>query len=261
VLHTGLYDNRYLRYFKSHTDVVTSLSMSPISDHFLSASEDKTVCIWDMNMQVTWPSSVHIIISWLINDEPLQSPAAKLSLPPSCVHPQCVYDTSGVVFGVLCQCPSRGHSMLKLYDARAYESGPFDNIFPSRELIEAAISQAAGSQANMLAHTNTQSLKSKLLNSKWSSFEFSADGGRSILVNTPHECMMLLDGFVATQTPKLLCGRKNESGTKLGAVFSADAKYVITGNEDNDLLVYDKETTELVQTLQGNTQLLNLMFG
>lgn len=32
------HDNRYLRFFKGHKQVVTSLSMSPKSDHFVSTS-------------------------------------------------------------------------------------------------------------------------------------------------------------------------------------------------------------------------------
>lgn len=49
----------------------------------------------------------------------------------------------------------------------------------------------------------------------------------------------------------MLLGRKNESQCRVGAAFSADAKFVVAGNEDNDVLVYDKESGDLVQTLQG----------
>ena len=44
-----LHDNRYLRYFKGHTDKVTSIAMSPNDDTFLSASTDKSVCLWSIN--------------------------------------------------------------------------------------------------------------------------------------------------------------------------------------------------------------------
>ena len=44
-----MYDNRYLRYYKGHTDKVTSLSMSPIEDYFLSTSNDKSVRLWNIN--------------------------------------------------------------------------------------------------------------------------------------------------------------------------------------------------------------------
>lgn len=45
----SIYDNRYIRYFKGHTGKVTTLCMSPKTDMFLSAAEDKQVrggCWW-----------------------------------------------------------------------------------------------------------------------------------------------------------------------------------------------------------------------
>ena len=38
----------------------------------------------------------------------------------------------------------------------------------------------------------------------------------------------------------------------LGATFTADAKYVATGNEDNEIQYYDRETLELKRTLLGH---------
>ena len=217
-----LYDNRYLRHFHSHTSDITSLSMSPISDNFISASKDKTVCIWDMNTP---------------------APVAKLQLPSSFDSPLCSYDNSGVVFGVLGQDHKHSQSSLKLFDARAYGHGPFDNIFPKREVISSAL-EASNPQL-------TPAQKSKYLQSTWTSFEFSADGGRSILLNSNSEAIFLLDGFQSTSSPKVILGRKNESGSMISATFSADAKYVITGNDDNDLLIFDRESTELISSLQG----------
>lgn len=42
-----MHDNSFIRYFKGHTDRVTSLALSPSSDVFLSASLDNTVKLWD----------------------------------------------------------------------------------------------------------------------------------------------------------------------------------------------------------------------
>lgn len=38
-----LHSNRYIRYFRGHAGRITTLSMSPKSDVFLSAAQDKTV--------------------------------------------------------------------------------------------------------------------------------------------------------------------------------------------------------------------------
>ena len=43
----SIHDNKYLRYFKGHRDTVTSLSLSPKDDSFISASKDGTVRLWE----------------------------------------------------------------------------------------------------------------------------------------------------------------------------------------------------------------------
>lgn len=48
IRYLSLHDNKYLRYFKGHKSRVTSLCMSPEDDTFMSASEDKTVRLWDL---------------------------------------------------------------------------------------------------------------------------------------------------------------------------------------------------------------------
>lgn len=48
----SLHDNKYLRYFRGHSDKVVSLEMSPKSDMFLSAQRDGVVRLWDLNSNV-----------------------------------------------------------------------------------------------------------------------------------------------------------------------------------------------------------------
>ena len=159
-----VYDNRYLRYFKGHTMEVTSLAMNPVSDQFISASQDNTVQIWDLSTQ---------------------NAVAKITLPyqPKSTYyqpPLCVYDNAGLVFGVLTR------TALKLFDARNYGQGPFANIFPSTSEMK-----------DMLQKTNENLTDAQLLRyltSNWINFEFSADSGNTVLVNTDTEAIFLLDG-------------------------------------------------------------------
>jgi COMPASS component SWD2 len=217
-----LYDNRYVRYYKGHTDMVTSISISPTEDYFVSASNDSSVKLWNL-------SSPH--------------PIATMNLPVTAQRPFVSYDSSGLVFGVLCYDDrSKSHS-LRLFDARSYEHGPFQDIAPKNSTLE-----KAASKINLGI---TQALQTqRVLSSQWNSFEFSPDGLK-ILVNTQSEFLFLVDSFNADAEPSILC-RKNDSGCSLGACFSGDAQFVATGNDENEIQVFDVESGEVRATLTGH---------
>eukprot|EP00041_Stephanoeca_diplocostata_P014743 m.277671 g.277671 ORF g.277671 m.277671 type:complete len:321 (+) comp19785_c0_seq1:304-1266(+) len=96
VRYLSLHDNKYIRYFPGHKDQVTSLSMSPLNDQFLSASRDTSVRLWDVRSQNC--------------NGVLQARAPTTG----------AFDNAGVVFAV-----GLGGNAIKLYDARKYENGPF----------------------------------------------------------------------------------------------------------------------------------------
>jgi WD40 repeat protein len=211
-----------MRYFKGHRNEVTSLSMNPITDQFLSASKDGTVCLWDLAN----PSAI-----------------ARISIPLPACKPICNFDSSGIVFGVLVQDSITKVSYLKLYDARNYGQGPFENIFPNMNLVKNALI-ASNPMMNALQ-------LQRYLHSDLVSFEFSVDGGQSVLVNTNSEAIFLLDGFKPTTEPKVILSRKNEAGLRLGTTFSMDNEYIITGNDEQEILFYDKNSLEAKMTLTG----------
>lgn len=91
-----LHSNRYVRYFRGHGAKVTTLCMSPKSDNFLSAAEDKQVRLWDLRQ----PHCQAM----------LQTPGL----------PTVAYDEQGLVF-----CVGAESGVVKLYDARNYGQGPF----------------------------------------------------------------------------------------------------------------------------------------
>ena len=64
-------------------------------------------------------------------------------------------------------------------------------------------------------------------------------------------------GFRAEVEPLLVSNRKNDAGIALGATFSTNSKYILTGNDDNDFLVLDKATGELKKTLSGHVAPIN----
>jgi COMPASS component SWD2 len=216
-----LYDNRYLRYYRGHTDQVVSIAMSPVDDHFLSASSDQTVCMWSL-------ASLN--------------PVAKLALPPGTESPRVAYDNSGLVFGVMAKSLATGQHTLKLFDARNYEKGPFVDIAPTQSIIEQTLARADPTMESSQIH--------RVLASSWHDMSFSPDGAK-ILVNTASDVLLCLDAFRPDIPPIILSGRKNLSNSHLGACFTPDSKYILCGTDDKQMLIYDPLTGERVANLNG----------
>jgi len=101
----SLYDNRYLRYFSGHVDRVTSLCLSSKTDQFMSSSLDKSVRMWDLRSNLC--------------QGVLQVPNAV---------PTAAYDHQGLVLAVGANC-----GVMKLYDTRNYDKGPFATFVASPE--------------------------------------------------------------------------------------------------------------------------------
>ena len=78
----SLYDNKILRFFKSHDGPPTSISMSPKSDTFLSSAADGRVILWDLRKPT--PVVCLVLIRWITH--------ANLSSP----------HTAGIVEGDFC---------------------------------------------------------------------------------------------------------------------------------------------------------------
>lgn len=217
-----LYDNRYLRSFSGHTDMLTSISMSPVDDIFITASLDRTVRRWDLNSP---KETARIQLSGLY------SPAVAN------------FDSAGLVFGVMAKNLRDNSHTLRLYDARNFDAGPFQDIAPSSVLQSKVISE----QYPVTEEEN----RAKPNQSNWTSFQFTPDGNH-IFINTDSDIVWLLDSFRSEVAPKLLGPRKNESCSKLGACVTTDCQHVLVGNEENEIQIYDKATGGMKGFLSGH---------
>ena len=167
-----------------------------------------------------------------------------------CTKSHVKFDGTGAIFGVLCEEAIYGYTapkivnwQLKLYDSRNIDSGPYTVLMPNKDFFASALMKAEISRDAI-----TEKLSSGL-----SSFSFSTDGN-NVLINTKGDLMYILDAFSDNVEPIVLTGRKNDANLQLGACFSNDSNYVITGNEDNDVLIYDKSIGyQNIGTLKGHT--------
>ena len=76
----SIYDNKLLRKFRGHSDMVTDISMSPADDTFLSSSKDRTVRLWNIQEAGS---------------------LAQLELPSNAAGtPHAAFDSTGLVFAV-----------------------------------------------------------------------------------------------------------------------------------------------------------------
>uniref|UniRef100_A0A8D3AZM6 Twinfilin n=1 Tax=Scophthalmus maximus TaxID=52904 RepID=A0A8D3AZM6_SCOMX len=96
IRYLSLHDNKYIRYFPGHSKRVTSLSMSPVDDTFISGSLDKTIRLWDLRSP---------------NCQGLMHLQGK---------PVCSFDPEGLIFSA-----GINSEMVKLYDLRSFDKGPF----------------------------------------------------------------------------------------------------------------------------------------
>ncbi|KXS12935.1 WD40 repeat-like protein [Gonapodya prolifera JEL478] len=102
IRYLSFHDNRYLKYFQGHKTRVVSMDMAPADDHFISASEDDSIRLWDLRSGQC---------QGMINISGYG-------------HPSVSYDPSGKVLGVALSSSKRGNSV-RLYDVANLGTGPF----------------------------------------------------------------------------------------------------------------------------------------
>ena len=226
IRYLSLYDNRYLRFFKGHQAQVTSLSMSPVDDYFLSSScgNDRSVCLWS-----------------LANP----SPIARLSLPQNCINPKVAHTYDGLIFGVMVKNVSSGSHCIRLFDARSYEKGPFLQLKPSRQRLEKALKVSC-------PFIESAQLR-RCVESTWESFAFNADGTRA-LVNTSSGMIISLDAFSDDGDPIVYFTEEKSqsaasqpsltksSSPQLGYCFTPDSLHVLSGTEGKKVRIYESNS-------------------
>lgn len=228
IRYLSLHDNKYLRYFKGHRGLVKSLSMSPLDDSFLSASQDRTVRLWDLRTNVCQAM--------------MNIPEPPTNKSNNSGKILVAHDPAGMVFAV-----ATSPNIIKLFDSRAHDSGPFVTF-------DVTVTRPSSSPTSSTPSASAPSYFS------WSSLKFSPDGKDLLVATTesidtpgagynPHYTnqIMLVDsyegsakqvytGHEVTPPPPTssaasgVCAPSNWSNLPFEASFSPDGAFVFAGS-------------------------------
>lgn len=176
----SVHDNKFIRYLNGHTGRVTSVSVCPKSDLVMSTSQDRTMRLWDLRV----------------------THCQGLLEVPSGV-PTAAYDLQGLVF-----CVGLDSGLIKLYDVRSFDKGPFSTFVVSDE-------------ANGTA--------------SFSSLKFSPDG--KMLAAVVNHNIYQLDAYKGLLQQRYSSGIP-EGATPLEVSFSPDNKFLLSGHQDKSIRVW-----------------------
>ncbi|EFJ44001.1 hypothetical protein VOLCADRAFT_65424 [Volvox carteri f. nagariensis] len=190
----SLHMNQYLRYFTGHTAqvCVNSLCFSPKNDTFVSAAQDKTVRLWDVRTNICQGC--------------LQVPG----------NPTATIDQQGLVFAVATE-----SGIIKLYDLRSYDKGPFDTFTEK------------GNPTG------------------FADIKFSNNG--NLLMAVVEGRIYLLDAYKVPTRKDGECER--ETGTAVEAAITADNQYLLTGCDDRAIRVWHIDSGREVAVWQCHAQI------
>lgn len=187
IRYLSLHDNKYLRYFIGHTETVVTLSMSPADDSFLSGSLDKTVRLWDLKSDKC------------------------CGIIPVTGFPSANYDPEGLIFAI-----GQESSIVRLFDSRHYQKGPFNTIRTSYKPPDDIV---------------------------WTSLKFSPNG-KQILISTNKEEFYVLDAFSGQPLHRLTMGPELTGILEhpCHASYSPDSQFIICGSVDGSIHVWSSMT-------------------
>lgn len=179
IRYLSLHDKKYLRAYRAHTDKVVTLAMSPKEDMFATAAMDDTARLWDLRH-----SNCQGVLRFEAGGQ----------------RPAIAFDPKGLV--VAAAIPSSSGGLVKLYDIRGYDKGPFMTFSPD----------LGGPKS-------------------FSALKFSNGEGNQLLLATTNGVHALIDAFKGNVV-STFTGFAATQGLPLEACFSPDNHFVLAGGED-----------------------------
>ncbi|KAL7455182.1 hypothetical protein ACHAWC_006745 [Mediolabrus comicus] len=230
VYYWSVHDNKILREFEGHQALITSISMSPVDDSFLSSSADRTVRLWNAGKS--------------------GNSLCELKLPQNVEGPPlAAFDSTGLVFGVTARMAGDEGNYINLFDSRNYSVGPFSVMEVKRNDIESKL-RASGS---------TPERAYALSRSEWTSIDFNKSG-KQILIGTNGGVVHTIDGFEGTVLHSFQTEGNSSDGSSsssssplpMAACFTSDDRSVLCGNNDGTVSCYQADSGLLERKLRGH---------
>lgn len=203
IRYLATHDNSYIRYFKGHTGRVTSLSLCPSADTFLSASQDGTAKLWDLRAS---------------------NPIGNMNLPGAYLT---AYDPSATVIAIA---SPAAHTVL-LYDLRNFDKPPFAT-FDTQDIERRYknIGHRPGEGWTALEFSNNGQYVLLGTNGAGHFVLDAFDGTLKAFLHRPRG---------ATPLHKDLYAHGQQPTVQGDACFTSDGRYVVSGSAQAGLLVWD----------------------
>ena len=224
----------YLRYFRGHSCLVDSISVSNDRRKFLSASAlEQKVFLWDINQEKPIGTLSTLKLNYLPPKWPehLKPEPRHIPFP----RPIVAFDPANDVFVVTA---NSSPDFIKFYDLRKYSSGPF--LSASLDLKSHQLESV--SLPNVSEEAKNTAICA--LGSDFTDLMFSPDG-QSLLINTNGPAFHILNAFTGRVTRTIVRKNRSYEPSKFQfcrnfpqVIFTPDSQYVLGGNGSNDGTIY-----------------------
>ncbi|KAG7340310.1 anaphase-promoting complex subunit 11 RING-H2 finger-domain containing protein [Nitzschia inconspicua] len=239
----SVYDNKLLRKFRGHSGPIHDMSVCPVEDLFLTASNDQTVRLWNMSQAGCIGQM----------DLPKDKTTGK---------PFVAFDSTGMVFAVLAaqqqqqQQPfsssvdggGTGGYYIHLYDARNFQGGAFSEMFVTNASLQQGMTThripPPPPPPPMSTTTSTSTSNNTIVLNK---IDFNGSGNR-ILVQSEQGPTFVLDGYEGT-VQRVFAPSNTLSTGIVSSCFTPDDQYVLLGTENGTVDCYDIVSGALVRNM------------
>lgn len=244
----NLHENKIVRYFKAHTNQVTSISMSPEADLFITTGLDHQFCIWDLRMPNAAATGTL--------PAPDLGPLGPGQEPP---HPVASFDATGKVFAVAL--PQRG---LAMYDATAISKPVAD--FRATVTPFSSLTQPMYQYTTQPVHLPADAAPGSSSSSQqplpppfpshisYTELRF-APNENLLALNTSDRGILLLNSWEPGQEYALLDAHPHDVMHPSTISWSPDGRFLAVGGCDGHVWCYDVSNPPAIPKPAGSTEI------